>query len=160
MPLKYKSLHKKDILYPVKLRLGKFQNIWSLNLCTQKFYCIYKIWAQSSHIQSCLDKLCKLLYVSLIQEATSPENRSVRPWIVMYGHRPMYCSNTGDDDCTHYGTYTRIGVPFLHWLVNHTESVVCLYVMCWNYSVNSSRDRTCHYRMDFHKTVSASNINP
>ncbi|PNF29564.1 Acid phosphatase type 7 [Cryptotermes secundus] len=50
-----------------------------------------------------------------LQEATSPENRSVRPWIVMYGHRPMYCSNTGDDDCTHYGTYTRVGLPFLHW---------------------------------------------
>lgn len=50
-----------------------------------------------------------------LQEATSPVNRTVRPWIVIYGHRPMYCSNLGDDDCTHYGTYTRIGLPFLHW---------------------------------------------
>ncbi|KDR23015.1 acid phosphatase type 7-like [Zootermopsis nevadensis] len=50
-----------------------------------------------------------------LKEATKPENRDVRPWIVMFGHRPMYCSNTGDDDCTHYGTYTRVGLPFVHW---------------------------------------------
>jgi len=56
-----------------------------------------------------------------MQEATAAENRSVRPWIILYGHRPMYCSNTGDDDCTHYGTYTRVGVPFMHWLVNYSK---------------------------------------
>jgi len=65
-----------------------------------------------------LYSLYNWLYATLMQEATAAENRSVRPWIVLFGHRPMYCSNTGDDDCTHYGTYTRVGVPLLHWLVN------------------------------------------
>ncbi|XP_041981371.1 acid phosphatase type 7 isoform X3 [Aricia agestis] len=30
-----------------------------------------------------------------LTKATLPENRQVRPWIIMYGHRPMVCSNTG-----------------------------------------------------------------
>lgn len=42
----------------------------------------------------------------------------------MFGHRPMYCSNTGDDDCTHYGTYTRVGLPFVHWLVNLADNII------------------------------------
>jgi len=50
-----------------------------------------------------------------LKEATAAENRSVRPWIVLFGHRPMYCSNADHDDCTHYGTFTRVGVPFVHW---------------------------------------------
>ncbi|XP_049875404.1 acid phosphatase type 7-like [Pectinophora gossypiella] len=30
-------------------------------------------------------------------EATKPENRETRPWIIMYGHRPMYCSSTKNE---------------------------------------------------------------
>lgn len=48
-------------------------------------------------------------------EANLPENRLRRPWIVVMGHRPMYCSNDGDGDCTHYETLTRVGLPFLHY---------------------------------------------
>ena len=28
-----------------------------------------------------------------ILQAAAPQNRSVRPWIVAYAHRPMWCSN-------------------------------------------------------------------
>ena len=35
-----------------------------------------------------------LLIIS--QEANKPKNRAKRPWIVVYGHRPMYCTNIYD----------------------------------------------------------------
>ena len=50
-----------------------------------------------------------------LAEAYLPENRAKHPWIVVIGHRPMYCSNANEDDCTHFGTMTRIGLPFLHF---------------------------------------------
>ena len=28
-----------------------------------------------------------------LKEASKPENRSKRPWIIIFGHRPMYCSD-------------------------------------------------------------------
>ncbi|OWR54257.1 putative purple acid phosphatase [Danaus plexippus plexippus] len=37
--------------------------------------------------------------------------RRARPWLVMFGHRPMYCSNSDDVDCS--VEYTRKGLPFL-----------------------------------------------
>ncbi|XP_037810583.1 acid phosphatase type 7 isoform X3 [Lucilia sericata] len=49
-----------------------------------------------------------------LMEATKPENRATRPWIIVYGHRPMYCSNENDNDCTHSQTLTRVGWPFVH----------------------------------------------
>uniref|UniRef100_W8BJP0 Purple acid phosphatase n=1 Tax=Ceratitis capitata TaxID=7213 RepID=W8BJP0_CERCA len=52
--------------------------------------------------------------VNDLQEANRPENRARRPWIIVYGHRPMYCSNGNGDDCTHTETLTRVGWPFFH----------------------------------------------
>ncbi|KAK5638556.1 hypothetical protein RI129_012851 [Pyrocoelia pectoralis] len=49
-----------------------------------------------------------------LKEATHPNNRTVRPWIIVMGHRPMYCSNTDPADCSHNSTFTRVGIPFLH----------------------------------------------
>lgn len=60
-----------------------------------------------------------------LEEANRPENRAVRPWIVVYGHRPMYCSNNNNDDCTSYGTLTRIGLPVVKWF--GLEEVFCKY---------------------------------
>ena len=45
-------------------------------------------------------------------EANKPENRKLRPWIITFAHRPMYCSNENGDDCTHSQTLLRVGLPF------------------------------------------------
>uniref|UniRef100_A0A2A4JZY1 Purple acid phosphatase n=1 Tax=Heliothis virescens TaxID=7102 RepID=A0A2A4JZY1_HELVI len=42
-----------------------------------------------------------------LEKANLPENRLERPWIVMFGHRPMYCSNI-DPDCD--SELTRFGI--------------------------------------------------
>ncbi|XP_060804292.1 acid phosphatase type 7 isoform X2 [Amyelois transitella] len=43
-----------------------------------------------------------------LKRASSPENRRKRPWIIVFGHRPMYCSNSDDIDCS--VEYTRVGL--------------------------------------------------
>lgn len=53
--------------------------------------------------------------VNDLKEATLPENRIKRPWIIIMGHRPMYCSDDDSDDCRHFETLTRVGLPFLHF---------------------------------------------
>ncbi|XP_076441742.1 acid phosphatase type 7-like [Babylonia areolata] len=46
-----------------------------------------------------------------LQEATQPANRAQRPWIITMAHRPMYCSNNDQDDCTKHQSVLRTGVP-------------------------------------------------
>ncbi|XP_048259276.1 acid phosphatase type 7-like isoform X1 [Haliotis rufescens] len=60
-----------------------------------------------------------------LKEASLPENRAKRPWIITMGHRPMYCSNADDDDCTHLESLVRTGVPKLH--VNGLEDMFDKY---------------------------------
>ncbi|KAL1138630.1 hypothetical protein AAG570_008693 [Ranatra chinensis] len=50
-----------------------------------------------------------------LQEANLPKNRAERPWIITYGHRPMYCSDDDGDDCTRYSSRVRVGLPIFHW---------------------------------------------
>ncbi|XP_047740593.1 acid phosphatase type 7 [Hyalella azteca] len=57
-------------------------------------------------------------YTWLIQDleaANTAEARAERPWIILYGHRPMYCSTNDKDDCTHVNCRTRVGLPFTNW---------------------------------------------
>jgi len=42
-------------------------------------------------------------------------DRAKTPWVVLYGHRPMYCTNDDRDDCTRFETRTRTGLPVLNW---------------------------------------------
>ena len=41
--------------------------------------------------------------------ASAPQNRTLRPWIITYGHRPMYCSALDGDDCTTSKSVIRAG---------------------------------------------------
>ncbi|XP_071535024.1 acid phosphatase type 7 isoform X2 [Panulirus ornatus] len=49
-----------------------------------------------------------------LEEATKPEVRAEHPWIILFGHRPMYCSNNDHDDCTRVNCLTRVGLPLIH----------------------------------------------
>lgn len=52
--------------------------------------------------------------VNDLREANKPENRKMRPWIVTFGHRPMYCSNVDDVACKEMTTFVRKGLPISH----------------------------------------------
>lgn len=52
--------------------------------------------------------------VNDLREANKPENRNLRPWIVTFGHRPMYCSNDDDKACKEMTTFIRNGLPITH----------------------------------------------
>merc|ERR1719242_1405342 len=41
---------------------------------------------------------------------TANKNRSAAPWIVVYGHRPLYCSATPNSDCGKDAELVRMGV--------------------------------------------------
>lgn len=50
-----------------------------------------------------VNDLCEIIsqYNTLYyqQQATTPEALAERPWIITFGHKPMYCSTTSMDDC-------------------------------------------------------------
>ena len=56
-------------------------------------------------------------------------NRSQQPWIVVFGHRPMYCAE-GWWDCANYSTKTQFGLD-----LNGTLSYG-LEVVLYNYKVD------------------------
>lgn len=87
--------------------------------------------------------------------AASHENRRRRPWLVVMGHRPMYCSNSDDPDCSLEYTRTgflglfglepllqEFGVDLVVWAHEHS------YERTWplydNKVYNGSYDRPYH----------------
>ncbi|XP_014257280.1 acid phosphatase type 7-like [Cimex lectularius] len=50
-----------------------------------------------------------------LKEANLPENRAKRPWIITYGHKPMYCSDRVVDDCKEKDNRVRKGIPLTKW---------------------------------------------
>ncbi|BFZ07401.1 hypothetical protein BsWGS_10440 [Bradybaena similaris] len=64
-----------------------------------------------------------------LEEANKPENRKLRPWIIVFGHRPMYCSSSGTADCTRNEGITKLqfenvlfdnGVDLTIWAHEHS----------------------------------------
>lgn len=45
-----------------------------------------------------------------LEEASKPENRAKRPWIITMAHRPMYCSNAVGDSCEKHENTIRTGL--------------------------------------------------
>ncbi|VDM48702.1 unnamed protein product [Toxocara canis] len=50
----------------------------------------------------------------VVKVKIASENRDKQPWIITMGHRPMYCSDFDDDDCTKYDSRVRTGLPGTH----------------------------------------------
>lgn len=46
-----------------------------------------------------------------LKHASSLSERQQRPWIVVFGHRPMYCSSRDGDDCSKETNILRKGLP-------------------------------------------------
>lgn len=47
--------------------------------------------------------------------ASHPSNRSIHPWIIAFGHRPFYCSNTDHTDCDVSKSRIRLGLEALFY---------------------------------------------
>lgn len=63
-----------------------------------------------------------------LKEAASQENRKVRPWIILFGHRPMYCSPNDDkDDCHFENTRTQTGLYVNGSLIGGMEELLVKY---------------------------------
>uniref|UniRef100_A0A1A9ZD64 Purple acid phosphatase n=1 Tax=Glossina pallidipes TaxID=7398 RepID=A0A1A9ZD64_GLOPL len=63
-----------------------------------------------------------------LRESNKPENRESRPWIVTYGHRPMYCSNDNINECSIKENVIRAGDP--------NKDLLGLEELFYNYGVD------------------------
>ncbi|CAN7999030.1 unnamed protein product [Ixodes hexagonus] len=82
-----------------------------ISLSTEFYFFVEYGFTQIAHQYKWLEEDLKARTIIIIlllhlsrawnnHEATKPENRAKRPWIVTMGHRPMYCSNDDRDDCS------------------------------------------------------------
>ncbi|CAH0755500.1 unnamed protein product [Diatraea saccharalis] len=79
-------------------------------------------------------------------------NRRVRPWVIVFGHRPMYCSNSDDVDCS--VEYTRTGFlglfgqyPYCHVPTYIVESTDIYRLYCGHHEYLSGSS-CCHFDID------------
>eukprot|EP00117_Sycon_ciliatum_P047556 scpid31150/ scgid0868/ Iron/zinc purple acid phosphatase-like protein len=80
---------------------------WSLDIGPVHFlsYDTEVYFAREDLIQAQLDFINADL-----TRAADPAQRKKVPWIVAFGHRPMYCSNIDNDDCTTPKSRVRAGL--------------------------------------------------
>lgn len=84
------------------------------------FYSYFSGWGVSEQMQWLQEDLAA---------AASPQSRAQRPWIIAYGHRPMYCSNRDFNDCTTPKSVVRAGYamsPTTHPLSLTTITFIAL----------------------------------
>eukprot|EP01103_Thecamoeba_quadrilineata_P009929 TRINITY_DN2034_c0_g1_i4.p1 TRINITY_DN2034_c0_g1~~TRINITY_DN2034_c0_g1_i4.p1 ORF type:complete len:366 (-),score=59.14 TRINITY_DN2034_c0_g1_i4:38-1135(-) len=90
---------------------GDSQNMWySWNMgpihfvaySTEVYFTDSLIYTKERQIEWLQDDLTK-----------ANKNRDEQPWIIAYGHRPMYCSNADGDDCTKNTSLVRAGLEDL-----------------------------------------------
>ncbi|XP_065915755.1 uncharacterized protein [Dysidea avara] len=65
-------------------------------------------------VNSNIEEQYKWLEQDLIA-ANAAANRSTHPWIIAYGHRPFYCSNTDPTDCNVTASKIRLGLEPLFY---------------------------------------------
>uniref|UniRef100_A0A1B0BP11 Purple acid phosphatase n=1 Tax=Glossina palpalis gambiensis TaxID=67801 RepID=A0A1B0BP11_9MUSC len=63
-----------------------------------------------------------------LRESNRPENRENRPWLITYGHRPMYCSNDNINECSIKENVIRTGDP--------NKDLLGLEELFYNYGVD------------------------
>merc|ERR1719436_27981 len=78
--------------------------------------------------------------VKELKKSTAPEARKIRPWIILYGHRPMYCSTSNDFDhmCDEQANpmkngFPKIGIPGLEQLLWDYNVDVAIWAHEHNY---------------------------